>query len=376
MKILYIIHGLPIGGAETLVVNYLIRLKESGHEVGLVELRRIDTFLRQRLVDNNVPIFSLMTKLGLKEKLVNKFYPRYWISQLNKAVERFSPDVVHFHTRMEDMDRISFPADLTFMTFHARLDRLVNKKNFSIDTLSRLATRGMTFVAISSTVHEDICRMIPEAKTVMIPNGVDLSAVRAANYNRKELCKNLGIHEESFLLGQVGRFNKIKNHKFTISLLPELIKREPKCQLLLVGTGSADEQNNIRKQATALNVEGHIKYLGQRDDATSLMSVFDALILPSFSESFSLVLIEAQAKGIRCVASDRVPEEVICNSNSFRLPLEAPQEMWCDYILGHQKEEHQRDIMAFDIGKVIENHIKNYERSINKLRKQKTCYPD
>ena len=361
MKILYVIHGLPVGGAETLVVNYLIRLKQLGHEVGLVELRRVDTFLRDKLIENSIPVFSLMNELGLKEIIINKWYPIYWISRLNRIIKSFSPAVVHYHTRFEKMDKISFPANRSFLTFHARLDRLVNKKNFSVETLAILSNGGMTFVGISSTVCADIERMIPGAKIEIIPNGLDIQGIRKTYYDRNDLMRETNIPQDSYIIGQVGRFNKVKNHLFTIGLMPELLKKSPKCNLVFIGTGDEEEVRTLKEEAARLHVENHIVFLGQREDATALMTALDAIILPSFSESFSLVLVEAQAKGIRCVASDNVPEDVICNNNCFRLSLDAPKQQWADFLLGKTTRESCSDIMKFDIEKVIDRHISMYK---------------
>ena len=99
-----------------------------------------------------------------------------------------------------------------------------------------------------------------------------------------------------------------------------------------------------------------------RDDATAIISCLDVFILPSFSESFSLATIEAQALGIKCVVSETVPNEVICNSNCIRLSLNESNESWAESILIDSQNVCDGDIYKFDKKNVISQLIGLYEK--------------
>ena len=123
-----------------------------------------------------------------------------------------------------------------------------------------------------------------------------------------KLLKELNLSMDTFILGHVGRFYKVKNHEKIISIFKCVLQKNPHSVLLLIGDGSTLERKRVHELVKEYSLQNKVKFLGVRKDATALMSCFDAFVLPSVQESFSLVLIEAQAHGVRCVASDTVPD--------------------------------------------------------------------
>lgn len=88
----------------------------------------------------------------------------------------------------------------------------------------------------------------------------------------------------------------------------------------------------------------------------------------SFSESFSLVLIEAQAQNVRCIASSAIPEEVICNSNCMRVSLNESDDVWAEYAISDIKNQAVKPIEEFDIQTVIRNMCAEYQKIIDAER--------
>ena len=171
----------------------------------------------------------------------------------------------------------------------------------------------------------------------------------------------LSIPEDSFIVGQVGRFNPVKNHLFTIHLFKDILHKKENAHLVLVGTGNEGELRLIKNEIAKYDLESHVHLMGLRKDATKIMSCFDTLVLPSLSESFSLVLIEAQANNVRCVASDAVPMDVICNANCFALSLSAPNQQWIDTVIGNEVRNKSQTIEKYDINKVVQRHLDLYK---------------
>ena len=361
MKILYVIHSLPIGGAECLVVNYLLKLKERGNNVSLLEISHEDSFLSDCIKRNQIPYYTLL-KHNILERILNRLFPSLFVLRFNRKLREISPDVIHFQTVYPFIERLSFPIDRSVFTFHARVDRCFNIGPFVRPLFNRLSHTGFCFVAISSRVENDIRQFFPAANVVKIPNGVDLSDIRKHRKEKEIVRKELGIADDAFVLGQVGRFNKVKNHLFTLDVFCIIAQHNEKAVLVLIGDGSEEEKEPIINRIRQYGLEQKVLFLGLRDDASQLMCGFDALIHPSFSESFSLVLIEAQVNNIRCVASDAIPQEVICNKNCFQLPLDAPKEKWAELIMGKEESVGNSSISQFDINVVIDKHIELYKQ--------------
>ena len=75
----------------------------------------------------------------------------------------------------------------------------------------------------------------------MIPNGVDLNRFAFCEEKRQQMRQELGIAEDTFVLGHIGRFTVPKNHQFLMELFAEYHEENPNSKLLLVGDGELFE---------------------------------------------------------------------------------------------------------------------------------------
>ena len=73
-------------------------------------------------------------------------------------------------------------------------------------------------------------------------------------------------------------------------------------------------------------------FLGQRSDIYALLQMMDVFILPSRYEGLGIVLLEAQAAGLKCFVSNQVPEEASLG-NTVYLPLKNANAYWCNIML-------------------------------------------
>ena len=135
--------------------------------------------------------------------------------------------------------------------------------------------------------------------------GIDFTPF-AANFDKKQIRKELGIPEDAFVIGHVGRFAEEKNHTFIIDVMDELLRLESKSILLLIGDGALQE--GIRQKVRYLGLESRVIFAGVRSDIPRLLKgAMDCFLFPSLHEGMGLAGIEAQAAGIPCVLSDHIP---------------------------------------------------------------------
>ena len=370
MKILFYIHSLVVGGAETIVTNNLISLKEKGIEVALVVNHNVDSFLQQRVNKSNIVIHPLDRKkpTGKLKQLVWKIEGRF--KNYKKIVDNIirieKPDIIHINTLINRFNNVTFPRDKIVYTFHSEIERSLEmngRKNANI--IKKYSLKGMNFFALNNSMIEDIKDKYNTKNIYKITNYIDVKKIMTSRYEKTAFLRGLGIPEESYVLGHVGSFRSVKNHERVISIFSELHSRKPNSYLVLVGGDVNNRVSKIERIAKGLGIGDHIKILGIRDDAPSIMSCFDGFVLPSYSESFSLVLVEAQVHKIRCIASDNVPEDVFCNENCFRLSLDEPDCVWVDLLLGDEKQNRKKSIREFDIDFVTNKMIEAYQEIIN-----------
>ena len=367
MKILYYIHSLVVGGAEIVVVNSLLKLKEEGHDVTLVVNQKNDIYLESELEHAGVDIVQLFgdcpkSKIGkllfkVKKKLIGA--KKVW----ERIFEEKTPDVLHINTFTDFFYQSNFPTSRVVYTFHAEVERslslgsTINKKR-----IEKLAKAGACFCALNSRIADDIKRIFDTENVVIIPNGIDVAHIQSQKITKNSLTDSLGISSDSFLVGHVGRFNKVKNHPKLLEIFSKIRERRDDAYLILVGDGTLQEKALLEDKIAELKLNEYVRFLGIRKDATAIMNALDVFILPSLSESFSLVLVEAQAQGVRCVASDAVPHEVICNPNCFALSLKQSADEWADKAVGNDVRSESESIDKFDLNNVVKKTLSVYQQ--------------
>ena len=357
MKIMFINYGLAMGGAEVIAANYLSKMKEKGQDVCLLELMHRPTFLYKKLVKEHIPIYSVLHNGdNLFFKVVNKFFGRkISLGKIPRIINDVKPDVIHLQMFSELFDLEEYGLNKVFLTIHSDLNRYLRPlSKYGKEKLHSMMQKGMHVIVLCERARKDVLAFCPSANVHVIPNGLDIDYIKKQKYDRDQLCKELEISSDTFILGHVGRFHKVKNHDKLIDIFASLHEKKPNSVLVLVGDGTAKERAHLKEVVAKNRLNDCVKFLGVRSDATAIMSCFDAFALPSFQESFSLVLVEAQAHHVRCVASDTVPEEVICNDNCFALSINDSSEKWASLLLDASvRKEGVKSIYDFDINKVL-----------------------
>ena len=175
-------------------------------------------------------------------------------------------------------------------------------------------------------------------------NAVDANQYRYNPEVSKEMKEQLGI-EGKKVIGHVGRFFPQKNHDFLIDIFNEIYKKDKDTVLLLVGGGELDDalKNQIKEKVKKLGLEDAVQFLGVREDVDRIVQTFDVFLLPSLFEGLPVTMVEAQAAGLPCVISDKVPIQCDLTGNVWVVPLEEPPEKWADVVLDKANNFEKRD---------------------------------
>lgn len=158
-----------------------------------------------------------------------------------------------------------------------------------------------------------------DGEVTILPNAIDFDSYKFNPSARTLIRGEYGIADDVMLLGNIGRFAPQKNQRYCIDVLTELLRRGVKTHLLLVGKG--DLLADLRKYASECGTADHVGFLPPTSDVSGLYSAFDVLVFPSFFEGMPNVLIEAQASGLKCLASDSVTKQARISSETDFLPI-------------------------------------------------------
>lgn len=204
--------------------------------------------------------------------------------------------------------------------------------------------------------------LFQKRKFEWIPNAIDMQKFSYNQEIRDKKRKELGI-ENKFVIGNVGRFNLQKNHKFVLEIFNEIKKKEKNVILLLVGDGELHEK--IEEQIKALKLEKDVKLLGVRKDTNELYQAMDIFLMPSLFEGLPVTGIEAQASLLKCYFSEEITREVKITDNIHFLSLSKTANEWAKEIIenrNYNRQEVKITNQKFDIKEVAKEIEQKYQK--------------
>ena len=172
----------------------------------------------------------------------------------------------------------------------------------------------------------------------VLNNAIDTDLYTYNKEKADKVKKEFGI-ENKFVVGHVGRFNPQKNHEFLIAVFNEVKKVKQDSVLILVGDG--DLRPGIEQKVQDLGLSEKVIFTGVRSDVNDLMQGMDAFLFPSLYEGLPVTMVEAQASGLKCIISDKVPLECKMTENVEVVKLEESPQNWAKKVLKYEKYERQ-----------------------------------
>ena len=162
----------------------------------------------------------------------------------------------------------------------------------------------------------------------VLNNAIDAERYRFDPEVRQEVRRELGIPADAPVVGHVGRFMAPKNHGFLLRIFAELPDH---ARLLLVGDGELRAENE--HLAEELGIRDRVIFAGLRSDVDRMLQAMDVFVFPSLYEGLPLSIIEAQAAGLPCLISDKVPIECKKTELVTQIPLDASPAEWAEAVL-------------------------------------------
>lgn len=161
----------------------------------------------------------------------------------------------------------------------------------------------------------------------IINNGIDLARFKATT-DTTRLKHELGLKYPKNII-VVGKISLQKNPLLTVEIFNEVCRRRDDVGLIWVGDGDMKQLVDARLAECAIT--DRVSFTGQRKDIPELMHSADLFLFPSYFEGLGIVMIEAQAAGLPCVASDGVPPLANCGGAVYH-KLEDSPALWADTI--------------------------------------------
>lgn len=191
--------------------------------------------------------------------------------------------------------------------------------HFALKAIRKYAT------ALIGCTEEACTTMFGDADCCVIRN-----AYRSEVFDPDKFAENK--EQDAPVLMQVASYSANKNQSFTVEVFRQIAERYPNAKLRFVGYELEDGYlAKVKEQIAAYGLSDDVTFYSSDANVPQLMSTSSYFLLPSVREGFGIVLVEAQAMGLRCVVSDTVPKITDCGGCAF-LPLSQP-EAWAKHIL-------------------------------------------
>lgn len=300
MRILHIITTCDIGGAEVQLLSLARQQVNRGHQISVLSLKG-DSNLRREFEDCGAHIL---------DHLENK-NPLMQLLALRKVLKQSKFDLVHAHLpRAQLMSALAkSTADKLIVTRHDAMPFYSSGSGRLSKFLWKIVKkRSSSIIVISSAIAQ---RML-ERKEIE-----KLSDVVVVHYGIEDTMSNSQMlpvelklirNSQDLKFVCVARFVEEKNHESLIRAFAKLKNYNANVQLFLIGYGVLEER--LRKIVQELNMEDSVRFMGKRRDVNLFLNVCDVFVLPSYTEGFGLVLLEAMQAGLPILASrvDAIPE--------------------------------------------------------------------
>jgi glycosyltransferase involved in cell wall biosynthesis len=181
--------------------------------------------------------------------------------------------------------------------------------------------------------------------------GIDLSSFQAA-IDRGAVRDKLGIEPQALAVGHIGSFRTQKNHRFIVQVADELRRVDTRARIVLIGEGPLKDA--IASEVRSRGLSGMFRFAGEWPEISKALRAMDAFVFPSLYEGLPRALLEAQAAGLPCIASDRITDEVSAWPGRVTfLPIGAGAAAWAHSLVKALSSERDpmlgpRTIQALD----------------------------
>jgi len=315
-RIAFVCFSRSLGGLELTTLRLAQAVTERGHFVLIV-------------IPDLSPLQERATAAGLT---VVPMEPRWKYGDVTTAVrlgKSLRKNRIEIVVLLQSKDLhvaalASMISKTTKLVFYQQMDSGYDKRD-ALHTwvFSKLSQ----WMSLTSSMRDKVLKFtrMPENNVNVLPLGIDLSQFDPAKYRKTEARRFFKLPGKKKLIGVLGRLDPQKGQEVFLRACSALVNRHPNIHLVVAGDETAGEpgyKHHLEELCETLHIEDRVSFLPFTDDVPRLMAALDILVLPSFSETYGLVLIEAMAMKCPVVATNAggVPEIIENGKTGLLVP--------------------------------------------------------
>jgi TPR repeat protein len=267
--------------------------------------------------------------------------------ELKEIIKKEQPDVFHSHYFYSGGDymRIAFECGIPVRISHCHNDKskfLTAEEWAEVKQSRELIEK---YATVKLAVSNEAGRFLFGDNTFSIRHAAIETSAFYPIKDKREICRDFGLSDKIKYSLFVGRFTPQKNVGFFVELFKALPLNR---KLIMVGEG--EEKSGFIEKITAAGIADRFIFVNDRN-LNALYNIADTFLLPSLFEGANLALVEAQAAGTPCIASDSLTRESDLGGVTFLL---LKTELWVKAITNTNDLPQIKsvDATAFDADKV------------------------
>ena len=183
------------------------------------------------------------------------------------------------------------------------------------------------WISLTNRMKQDVLEhtRVPEELVTVVPLGRDIHIFNPGLYNQRKARRRYDLPLERPIVGVMGRLDPQKGQEEFLRSLPLVLRSRPKVYYVIAGDETKGEEGYkqyLVNLSNELGIADSVRFLPFTEDVPEFMAALDVFVMPSYSETFGLVLIEAMAmeKPVVATSTGGVPEIVKDRQDGLLIP--------------------------------------------------------
>lgn len=316
ISVLHVIDTGGPGGAETVFLHCATRLDSS-------------RFACSAVIDNDNWLAEQVRARGLEPRIetARGSFNLGYLRRIAAIARNVKADVIcaHLYGSAIYASALGMATGIPVISvFHGGADISAHDRFTTLKTwIIRRGSRRVVFVSQSLRNELRGLLKIHDARTTVIPNGIDTEAFRPGRDN--SIRDTLGLPPDAILIGAIGNIRPAKAYDNLLQAARALLDRSDRFRFVIAGQYGGTLADDLMRRRAQLGLEERVFFLGLRSDVATVLHNLDVFVLSSRSEGFSIACVEAMACGIPVIATRcGGPEEILDTRSGILVEKENP----------------------------------------------------
>lgn len=279
-KILFLISGLDVGGAEKMLYRIATLLDKKKFKTIVCSIST-KSIIGKKLEKEGIPVYAL--------ECTNIFHFFSALKKLKKIIKEEQPDIINsFMVHANVLARFAKQRKALICAMRGNASRTPFLN--IIDSLTQYKVD--LYTGNAKVVKDDLIKYgIKKNKIKIIPNGMDIAAfLEPLKLKKDQIRKKYNIQNHLPCVSVIANLRAAKDHE---TVLKSFAKAKIKANLLLAGDDFENRKNHLKELAQKLGIENHVYFLGHVKEIKEILKITDIWFSATLEEGQSNALIEA-----------------------------------------------------------------------------------